>query len=315
MESLKREFLELLEKDVEFRYAVAGYLGLSEVLKRLDTIAEEQRALREEQVRLREEQTKIWREIQGLREEQNKIWREIERFREEQTRIWKEIESFREEQTRIWKEIQSLREEQTKTWEEIERFREEQTKIWREIQGLREEQAKFREEQTKIWEEIQGLKEEQVRLREEQTKIWKEIGRLRSDMERGFELVNRHISALGARWGLMAEEAFREGLRGLLEEELGLRVERWTAYDEEGYVYGYPSELEVDVAVVDGKTILVEVSSHVRPSDVFEFRRKAEIYERKVGVKPDRLLMVTPYADDAALRAGMRLGVEIYTKV
>ena len=287
MESLKREFLELLEKDVEFRYAVAGYLGLSEVLKRLDTIAEEQRALREEQVRLREEQTKIW----------------------------KEIESFREEQTRIWKEIQSLREEQTKTWEEIESFREEQTKIWKEIQGLREEQAKFREEQTKIWEEIQGLKEEQVRLREEQKRTWEEIERLRSDMERGFELVNRHISALGARWGLMAEEAFREGLRGLLEEELGLRVERWTAYDEEGYVYGYPSELEVDVAVVDGKTILVEISSHVRPSDVFEFRRKAEVYERKVGVKPHRLLMVTPYADDAALRAGMRLGVEIYTKV
>jgi len=238
LESLKREFLELLEKDVEFRYAVAGYLGLSEVLKRLDTIAEEQRALREEQVRLREEQTKIWKEI--------------ERFREEQTKIWKEIE---------------------------------------------------------------GLKEEQVRLREEQKRTWEEIERLRSDMERGFELVNRHISALGARWGLMAEEAFREDLRGLLEEELGLRVERWTAYDEEGYVYGYPSELEVDVAVVDGKTILVEVSSHVRPSDVFEFRRKAEIYERKVGVKPHRLLMVTPYADDAALRAGMRLGVEIYTKV
>ncbi len=266
MEALKREFLELLEKDVEFRYAVAGYLGLSEVLKRLDVIAEEQRALREEQ-------TRIWKEIQSLREEQVK---------------------FREEQTKIWREIQGLREEQAK-------FRGEQTKIWREIES-------FREEQTKIWREIQGL-------REEQAKIWREIERLRSDMKRGFELVNRHISALGARWGLMAEEAFREGLRGLLEKELGLRVERWTAYDEEGYVYGYPSELEVDVAVVDGRVILVEVSSHVRPSDVSEFRRKAEFYERKVGVKPHRLLMVTPYADDDALRAGMRLGVEIYTKV
>ncbi len=38
MEPLKRTFLELLEKDLEFRYAVAGYLGLSEVLKRLDAI-------------------------------------------------------------------------------------------------------------------------------------------------------------------------------------------------------------------------------------------------------------------------------------
>jgi hypothetical protein len=56
MGSLKREFLELLEKDLEFRYAVAGYLGLSEVLKRLDAIAEEQKNLRMEQVSLREEQ-------------------------------------------------------------------------------------------------------------------------------------------------------------------------------------------------------------------------------------------------------------------
>lgn len=33
---LKKRFLELLEKDPEFRYAVAGYIGLHEVLKRLD---------------------------------------------------------------------------------------------------------------------------------------------------------------------------------------------------------------------------------------------------------------------------------------
>ncbi|MEM1582354.1 MAG: hypothetical protein QXK89_07600 [Candidatus Bathyarchaeia archaeon] len=69
LESLKREFLELLDRDVEFRYAVAGYLGLSEILKRLDSLAEEQVRLSEEQVRLREEQTKIWAEIARLRED------------------------------------------------------------------------------------------------------------------------------------------------------------------------------------------------------------------------------------------------------
>lgn len=37
---LKKEFLELLEKDLEFRYTVAGYLGLSEILKRLDRLEE-----------------------------------------------------------------------------------------------------------------------------------------------------------------------------------------------------------------------------------------------------------------------------------
>ena len=55
MDSLKEEFLRLLEEDMEFRYAVAGRLGILEVLRKLDTIAEEQ--------------TKIWKEIEKLREE------------------------------------------------------------------------------------------------------------------------------------------------------------------------------------------------------------------------------------------------------
>ena len=39
---LKRRLLELLDKDEEFRYAVAGRLGLSEILKRLDKLEENQ---------------------------------------------------------------------------------------------------------------------------------------------------------------------------------------------------------------------------------------------------------------------------------
>ena len=44
-------------------------------------------------------------------------------------------------------------------------------------------------------------------------RIEQELVRLREDMIRGFDLVNRQISALGARWGWMSEQAFREGLR------------------------------------------------------------------------------------------------------
>ena len=99
---------------------------------------------------------------------------------------------------------------------------------------------------------------ELVKLREDMNKLREDMNRLREDMIRGFELVERHISALGARWGLMAEDAFREGLRGLLEKELGFKVDRWRAYDETGMVFGYPSEVEVDVTVSDGKLILIE---------------------------------------------------------
>ena len=156
---------------------------------------------------------------------------------------------------------------------------------------------------------------ELVKLREDMNKLREDMNRLREDMIRGFELVEGHISALGARWGLMAEDAFREGLRGLLERELGFRVERWRVYDNAGIVFGYPSEVEVDIAVSDGKLILIEVSSHVRASDVLQFRRKAELYEKVTGRKPDRLIIVTPYIDEKALEAARQLGVEAYTKV
>ena len=95
METLKKKILGLLDKDVEFRYAVAGYLGLSEILKKLDTLAEEQ-------VRLREEQTKIWMEI-------TKIWEEIKTIREEQTKLWEGQNRLWEGQNRLWEEVKLLR--------------------------------------------------------------------------------------------------------------------------------------------------------------------------------------------------------------
>jgi len=51
-----------------------------------------------------------------------------------------------------------------------------------------------------------------------------ELIKLREDMIRGFELVERYISALASRWGIIAETAFRESLRGLLRKSLGLRL-------------------------------------------------------------------------------------------
>ncbi|MEM2214698.1 MAG: hypothetical protein QXI72_06825 [Candidatus Nezhaarchaeales archaeon] len=84
---MKRKFLELLEKDLEFRYAVAGYLGLSEILKRLDVLAEEQIKIAKEQMELRREQIRLAEEQVKLREEQTRIWVEIAGLREDFNRM------------------------------------------------------------------------------------------------------------------------------------------------------------------------------------------------------------------------------------
>ena len=254
---LRQEFISLLKEDVEFRYTVAGLLGLEEILRRLDKHSEELVKLREDMNKLREDMVKGFQrhdeEIAKLREDMNK-----------------------------------LREDMVKGFERHDA----------EIAQLREDMNKLREDMVK------GFQRHD-----------EEIAKLREDMVKGFALLERHVSALGARWGLMSEEAFREGLKGILEKEFEVVIERWSGYDDLGSVYGYPSLVEVDVAVHDEKTILIEVSSHVRPSEVSAFKRKAEAYERLTGKKPNRLMIVTPYAEDEAKDACKKHGIELYTKV
>ena len=33
---------------------------------------------------------------------------------------------------------------------------------------------------------------------------------------------------MGARWGLVAEETFRQNIRGSVEKKFGFQIERWT---------------------------------------------------------------------------------------
>jgi len=87
MNKLKEDFLKLLDKDKEFRYTVAGYLGFSEILKRLDTLEEGQK-------RIWENIEKLWEEIRLLREGQNKLW-------ENQNRLWEEVRNLRITQARL----------------------------------------------------------------------------------------------------------------------------------------------------------------------------------------------------------------------
>ncbi|MBO3754987.1 MAG: hypothetical protein FGF53_08975 [Candidatus Brockarchaeota archaeon] len=87
-EKLRREFIELLEKDLEFRYTVAGFLGLSEILKRMD--------------RLEEGQKRLWEEVRLLREGQEKLW-------EGQNKLWEEVRSLREGQNRLAAEQERMR--------------------------------------------------------------------------------------------------------------------------------------------------------------------------------------------------------------
>ncbi|MEM4274239.1 MAG: hypothetical protein QW420_07785 [Candidatus Caldarchaeum sp.] len=99
---IKKEIIRLLQEDVEFRYAVAGLIGLEEVLKRLDRHEQRMTELIEEQRNIRREQTKIWEEIKKLRENQEKLWEEVRALHEGQNKLWEEVRALREGQNKLF---------------------------------------------------------------------------------------------------------------------------------------------------------------------------------------------------------------------
>ncbi len=60
------------------------------------------------------------------------------------------------------------------------------------------------------------------------------------------------LGAMGARWGLMAEEAFRSGMAGILRDQFGWQVEHVLMMDADGVVFGRPDQVEIDIAIHDG---------------------------------------------------------------
>ena len=122
------------------------------------------------------------------------------------------------------------------------------------------------------------------------------------------------VGGLGARWGLQTEEAFRDGIRTILQD-VGFTAERFLTYDKEGDVFGHPDQIELDVVIQNGKLILIEIKSSVDHGHVHLFDRKVQFYAKQAGRQVDRKLMITPYAEGRAHEVARRLGVEICTDV
>ena len=165
-----------------------------------------------------------------------------------------------------------------------------------------------------ILDELRTLRKDMAKRFEEHDRKFNEILARLEKHDKRFETLERKIDSLGARWGLMSEEAFREGLKGVVERYFGGKVEKWVYEDKDGFVFGHPSVVDVDVVVRDDEHVLIEVKSNVDKSDVSILLRKGQLYEKVKGVKP-KLAIVSPYVDDKAMEFAREVGIEVYTKL
>ena len=160
--------------------------------------------------------------------------------------------------------------------------------------GRLEERVKGLEERLGMVEEKMATKEELKRV---EASLREDLRGVEKSLKEDLRRVELALNALGARWGVFSEDAFRSGVRELLRDA-GYTVDRWVYYDDRGYVYGYPSEVELDVVVRDGGTFAVEITSSLRRGDLQQIKRKVELFSAVTGRRVDAVYVITPFIHD-----------------
>ena len=280
-ETIKRELPALLRGDPGLRRYILDltrneYADRQQTEDRFDRVLDELRRNREEETRKWEEQTRKSREQDRKSAEKSA---EDKRKWDEQNRKW-------DEQNRKWDENSA---EDKRKWEEQNRKSAEKSA----------EDKREWEEQNRKWDEYQA------ETREEFRQVHEEIMAQAKKFDRS-------IGALGSRWGMQSETAFRNALAGILEKSFGVEVLNINEYDEQGEVFGRPDQVELDVLIKNGLLLICELKSSIDKAGMYIFERKARFYEKRHQRKADRLIVVSPMIDPRAQKVADKLGIETY---
>jgi len=213
---LKRLILQLLREDEEFRLAVAGLIGLREVLDEIRRLRDEFNALVRELARRWEENRRMWEENWKRWEENERRWIENDGRWEENERRWMENEKNWEENWRRWAENEERWRRNEEYWAENWRRWEENEKRWEENRQMWEENWRRWKENERRWIENEKKWEENWRRWEENRRMWEENWKRWEENQRRWEEAERKF-----RWIMSALEDIRRAL--------GVGLEYYTA--------------------------------------------------------------------------------------
>ncbi|MEN3046912.1 MAG: DUF3782 domain-containing protein [Candidatus Hydrothermales bacterium] len=208
--------------------------------------------------------------------------------KEEIKEILLELKAQREENSRRFEEINKRFEEINKRFEDVNRRFEEINERFKDVNRRFEDINRRFEDINRRFEDMNKRFEDVNKRFEEVNKRFEELA-LR--MDSGFKILRDTISAIGSRWGIGAEDAFRKGFEEVLSE-VGYKVIKWKKFDKECKFFTFPRPAEIDIIIKDKKKIAIEVKSSLSLAEIEEFEKTVRFYESEENEKIDEKIIV-----------------------
>lgn len=172
------------------------------------------------------------------------------------------------------------------------------------------------EEDRQKWAENQQLwAENQQKWKEHERQMETNHQQMNAKIDTVFSKVDQKLGAIGARWGIQSEASFRKALAGILKDFEGIEVIHVDEHDDQGTVFGYPEEIELDLIIKNGVLMIAEMKSSVEKFHIALFERKVHFYEQKHNRQANRKIVISPTVNDKAMLLAKQLGIEVYTYV
>ena len=304
---LKKDFIKLLEKDAEFRYAVAGYIGLADISKSISKMAEFQARAEERLLRLEEAVERLEAVVQRLAEAQARTDERLARLEEAVERLEAAVQRLTEAQARTEERLTRLEEAVARLVEAQARTDERLTRLEEAVERLAEAQAKAEERLTRLEAVVQRLAEAQARTDERVTGLEQAYARVEVSLHELAQQVGKLSDTIG--FGL--EDIARVVLPGWLSRHEGIEVGELTRtfFEVDGEV------VEINLygeGVKGGERVVVlgESRSRIYEHDVKEFDETVEKVKRVISHKVYKLLFgywIHPSAQREAAGRGLML--------
>jgi len=203
--------------------------------------------------------------------------------------------------------------EHSKRIEELSKRVEEHSKRLEEHSKILQEHSKRIEELSKRVEELTKAVQGQGKVLAEHSKRLEEHSKRIEELAREVGKQGVVLGSIGRRWGRDLEKTVLELYRHVLEERgiIPEKIEKFTYVDVDGRYYVKGSKIEFDIYMHNERVYLVEIKSHADAEDVEWLYKRAEIYEKLTGRKPDKLILVAIHIDEDAYARAKELGIEV----